>query len=152
MSFTGSSVAVKLCCCIEIVEIKRSADVKLWYTLLLAFQIFLTTATLTVFSKTFYKRLLFFCTFLNYCIFFKNKPKLDPDALDLELFGFWQTDVYIPPPAVDVGCGPSVLDSLPYFRFFFYKMYISKEFAIIVVIFWSKISSSNMCRLINLTQ
>ncbi|XP_048741387.2 DNA repair protein complementing XP-C cells homolog isoform X2 [Ostrea edulis] len=30
-----------------------------------------------------------------------NKPKLDPDALDLELFGFWQTDVYIPPPAVD---------------------------------------------------
>ncbi|XP_062593298.1 DNA repair protein complementing XP-C cells homolog [Saccostrea cucullata] len=30
-----------------------------------------------------------------------NKPKLDPDALDLEVFGLWQTEVYIPPPAVD---------------------------------------------------
>ncbi|XP_078339713.1 DNA repair protein complementing XP-C cells-like isoform X2 [Crassostrea virginica] len=30
-----------------------------------------------------------------------NKPKLDPEALDLELFGLWQTEVYIPPPAVD---------------------------------------------------
>ncbi|XP_046556773.1 LOW QUALITY PROTEIN: DNA repair protein complementing XP-C cells-like [Haliotis rubra] len=25
----------------------------------------------------------------------------DPDALDLELFGLWQTEIYIPPPAVD---------------------------------------------------
>ena len=32
----------------------------------------------------------------------QNKPKLDPEALDLELFGLWQTEVYIPPPAVDV--------------------------------------------------
>ncbi|XP_069100895.1 DNA repair protein complementing XP-C cells-like [Argopecten irradians] len=30
-----------------------------------------------------------------------NKPKENPDALDLELFGEWQTEVYIPPPAVD---------------------------------------------------
>ncbi|XP_061186504.1 DNA repair protein complementing XP-C cells homolog [Saccostrea echinata] len=30
-----------------------------------------------------------------------NKPKLDPDALDLEVFGLWQTELYIPPPAVD---------------------------------------------------
>lgn len=30
-----------------------------------------------------------------------NKPKVDPEALDLELFGFWQTEEYIPPPAVD---------------------------------------------------
>ncbi|KAL3852981.1 hypothetical protein ACJMK2_016578 [Sinanodonta woodiana] len=30
-----------------------------------------------------------------------NKPKENPDALDLELFGHWQTEEYIPPPAVD---------------------------------------------------
>lgn len=30
-----------------------------------------------------------------------NKPKVDPEALDLELFGLWQTEEYIPPPAVD---------------------------------------------------
>ncbi|XP_052284876.1 DNA repair protein complementing XP-C cells homolog isoform X2 [Dreissena polymorpha] len=30
-----------------------------------------------------------------------NKPKEDPEANDLELFGKWQTEVYIPPPAVD---------------------------------------------------
>ncbi|XP_033746540.1 DNA repair protein complementing XP-C cells-like [Pecten maximus] len=30
-----------------------------------------------------------------------NRPKENPDALDLELFGEWQTEVYIPPPAVD---------------------------------------------------
>uniref|UniRef100_K1QQ52 DNA repair protein complementing XP-C cells-like protein n=1 Tax=Magallana gigas TaxID=29159 RepID=K1QQ52_MAGGI len=30
-----------------------------------------------------------------------NKPKVDPEALDLELFGMWQTEEYIPPPAVD---------------------------------------------------
>ncbi|VDI64943.1 xeroderma pigmentosum group C-complementing protein [Mytilus galloprovincialis] len=30
----------------------------------------------------------------------KNK-KENPDALDLEIFGRWQTEVYIPPPAVD---------------------------------------------------
>ncbi|XP_021344042.1 DNA repair protein complementing XP-C cells-like [Mizuhopecten yessoensis] len=30
-----------------------------------------------------------------------NKPKENPDALDLELFGHWQTEDYIPPPAVD---------------------------------------------------
>lgn len=35
-------------------------------------------------------------------IFPQNKPKVDPEALDLELFGFWQTEEYIPPPAVDV--------------------------------------------------
>ncbi|XP_005109611.1 DNA repair protein complementing XP-C cells homolog [Aplysia californica] len=28
-----------------------------------------------------------------------NKPKENPDELDLELYGEWQTDVYIPPPA-----------------------------------------------------
>ncbi|KAK3585967.1 hypothetical protein CHS0354_038511 [Potamilus streckersoni] len=30
-----------------------------------------------------------------------KKPKENPDALDLELFGRWQTEDYIPPPAVD---------------------------------------------------
>ncbi|CAG5116804.1 unnamed protein product, partial [Candidula unifasciata] len=30
-----------------------------------------------------------------------NKPKEDPDALDLQLFGEWQTEKYIPPPAVN---------------------------------------------------
>ncbi|XP_060076866.1 DNA repair protein complementing XP-C cells-like [Ylistrum balloti] len=30
-----------------------------------------------------------------------NRPKENPDALDLELFGEWQTEDYIPPPAVD---------------------------------------------------
>ncbi|XP_052779234.1 DNA repair protein complementing XP-C cells-like [Mya arenaria] len=30
-----------------------------------------------------------------------NKPKNDPEAKDLEIFGKWQTEVYIPPPAVD---------------------------------------------------
>ncbi|KAL4226611.1 hypothetical protein ACF0H5_014594 [Mactra antiquata] len=30
-----------------------------------------------------------------------NKPKEDPEAKDLEIFGHWQTEVYIPPPAVD---------------------------------------------------
>lgn len=35
-------------------------------------------------------------------IFPQNKPKVDPEALDLELFGVWQTEEYIPPPAVDV--------------------------------------------------
>ncbi|CAG2229047.1 XPC [Mytilus edulis] len=30
----------------------------------------------------------------------KNK-KENPDALDLEIFGRWQTEVYIPPPAID---------------------------------------------------
>ncbi|XP_055958327.1 DNA repair protein complementing XP-C cells homolog isoform X2 [Patella vulgata] len=30
-----------------------------------------------------------------------NKPKENPDALDLELFGEWQTEIYIPPPVVD---------------------------------------------------
>ncbi|BFZ12856.1 hypothetical protein BsWGS_15896 [Bradybaena similaris] len=30
-----------------------------------------------------------------------NKPKEDPDALDLEVFGEWQTEKYIPPPAVN---------------------------------------------------
>lgn len=51
-------------------------------------------------------------TFFIYClfdicnvsvlIFPQNKPKVDPEALDLELFGLWQTEEYIPPPAVDV--------------------------------------------------
>ncbi|XP_071082205.1 DNA repair protein complementing XP-C cells-like [Haliotis cracherodii] len=31
----------------------------------------------------------------------QKQPKEDPDALDLELFGLWQTEIYIPPPAVD---------------------------------------------------
>ncbi|XP_053377117.1 DNA repair protein complementing XP-C cells-like [Mercenaria mercenaria] len=30
-----------------------------------------------------------------------NRPKEDPEAKDLELFGNWQTEQYIPPPAVD---------------------------------------------------
>ncbi|KAK3103173.1 hypothetical protein FSP39_017002, partial [Pinctada imbricata] len=30
-----------------------------------------------------------------------NRPKENPDALDLELFGLWQTEEYMPPPAVD---------------------------------------------------
>ncbi|ESO84377.1 hypothetical protein LOTGIDRAFT_132355, partial [Lottia gigantea] len=30
-----------------------------------------------------------------------KKPKENPDALDLEIFGEWQTDIYIPPPAVN---------------------------------------------------
>lgn len=30
-----------------------------------------------------------------------NRPKEDPEAKDLEIFGHWQTEVYIPPPAVD---------------------------------------------------
>lgn len=30
-----------------------------------------------------------------------NKPKDNPDELDLELYGEWQTDKYIPPPAVN---------------------------------------------------
>lgn len=32
----------------------------------------------------------------------KNKPKDNPDDLDLELYGEWQTDKYIPPPAFNV--------------------------------------------------
>ncbi|XP_041350133.1 DNA repair protein complementing XP-C cells homolog [Gigantopelta aegis] len=28
-------------------------------------------------------------------------PKIDPDALDLELFGPWQTEIYVPPPVID---------------------------------------------------
>ncbi|XP_029652958.1 DNA repair protein complementing XP-C cells homolog isoform X1 [Octopus sinensis] len=30
-----------------------------------------------------------------------NKPKENPDIPDLEVFGFWQTEVYVPPPAVN---------------------------------------------------
>ncbi|GFO49290.1 DNA repair protein complementing xp-c cells homolog [Plakobranchus ocellatus] len=30
-----------------------------------------------------------------------NKPKANPDELDLELYGEWQTEKYIPPPAVN---------------------------------------------------
>lgn len=35
-------------------------------------------------------------------VYHQNKPKDDPEAKDLELFGRWQTELYIPPPAVDV--------------------------------------------------
>lgn len=32
----------------------------------------------------------------------QNKPKENPDELDLELFGEWQTEIYVPPPPKDV--------------------------------------------------
>jgi len=32
----------------------------------------------------------------------QNRKKENPDELDLEIFGHWQTEVYIPPPAVNV--------------------------------------------------
>lgn len=38
----------------------------------------------------------------------QNRKKENPDELDLEIFGHWQTEVYIPPPAVNVSLFTSI--------------------------------------------
>ena len=76
----------------------------------------------------------------NLIVFPQNKPKENPDALDLEVFGRWQTEVYIPPPAVDVS---TVLNLNPCHamliqEYFLWSFSSSHSFKKAVVSFWQK--------------
>jgi hypothetical protein len=84
------------------------------------------------------------CKNVHVCIF-QNRPKEDPEAKDLELFGLWQTELYIPPPAVDVSI---LYITVAYCIIFLVNLYFN-IYLLVCPAFYSSItpivSDSNSC-------